>query len=188
VTAIISAYKAGKYLSNKIANIRNSSIPIKINLVEVGPKSKFDTSLVDFYFHTPNVITLYKAWNIAIKEADTEYIVSANCDDYVHPKAYEHQADLLRSGYDISYFDYHISHKYDSSWEKTIKHAHDVYRTPENGYSVGNGLGPFPMWKKSLHDEVGMFDEELKVCGDSLFWTKLAERNTKWGKIDKILG
>jgi len=36
--------------------------------------------------------------------------------------------------------------------------------------------GPHPMWRRRLHDELGLFDESLVVAGDYEFWLRVAER------------
>lgn len=189
VTAIVSAYQADAYLLHKLENLRESDQPIKIALLETGSKPVFDKkcSLVDYYQYVPDKITIYSAWNHLIKSASTPYVVTANCDDLVHPMAYRLQADALDVGNDISYFDYYITKGYCKTWSNVLIQS-PVYRTPIGGYSVGHGLGPFPMWRKSLHDEVGYFDNDLKVFGDSWFWTLLQKRPTKWCKVDGVLG
>lgn len=187
VTAIISAYRAKDYLKHRIENIRASSIPVKISVLETVVQTDLDVSLVDYYEFVPDLITIYAAWNRLIKTASTPYVVVANCDDLVHPRAYERQLAVLEAGAEISYFNYYLTDGYKKSWSNII-HSADVYMVPPDGYSVGKGLGPFPMWRKDLHDEVGYFDEQLRVFGDSWFWTLLERRGTRWGYINGYLG
>lgn len=188
VTALISAYEADEFLRHKILNILESSIPVDIIVVETGNKlARFDRKSIYRYVLCPEKITLYAAINIAIKLSRTPCVVMANCDDLVHPEAYKKQLAALENGSDISYFDYGIT-GYFQTWSKAANQIRSKYITPVEGYSPGKGLGPFPMWRKSLHDRVGLFDENLKVYGDSLFWHKLTEIGAKYKKVDGLLG
>lgn len=189
VTAIMSVYNADQYLVHKIKNIKQSTIDIDIAILEVCNKSTIDlTKYATYYEYSPNLITIYEAWNRLIKASTTPYIVTTNCDDLVHPKAYELQSQKLEDGFDISYFNYYVTNGYTKTWEEA-KQTTNFYNTPPNGYVIGCGLGPFAMWKKSLHEKYGYFDEKLKVFGDSWFWTILEKsKQIKWGHIDQILG
>ena len=120
--------------------------------------------------------------------ASAPYVVQANTDDLVAPDAYELQVNKLDEGFDIAYFDYLVTSGYRKTWGRACKMAYSNYTTPSGGYSVGEGLGPFPMWKKSLHEDVGLFDENLEIFGDSLFWTYLARTSKKFGRIPLKLG
>ena len=189
VTALISAYEADEFLRHKILNIQESSIPVDIIVVETGTKlAKFDRKSIYRYILCPKKITLYAAINIAIKLSRTPYVVMANCDDLVHPEAYEKQLAALESGADISYFDYGIVGGYKQTWDSAKNHIYSKWITPDDGFSQGKTLGPFPMWRKSLHDEVGLFDENLRVCGDAVFWQELVNAGTKFARVPEILG
>jgi glycosyltransferase involved in cell wall biosynthesis len=189
VTALISAYEANEFLRHKILNIQESSILVDIIVVETGQNlAKFDRKSIYRYVLCPKKITLYAAINIAIKLSRTPYVVMANCDDLVHPQAYEKQLAALESGADISYFDYGITGGYRHTWNDAKNQMYSKFIAPEEGYSAGKGLGPFPMWRKSLHDKIGLFDSNLRVFGDSLFWHKLVEVGAKFKKIPGVLG
>ena len=41
--------------------------------------------------------------------------------------------------------------------------------------SLGCFMGPQPMWRKSLHDKYGYFDETFSSSGDWEFWLRIAE-------------
>ena len=49
-------------------------------------------------------------------------------------------------------------------------------------------LGPMPMWRKSLHDEYGLFDPEMHSSGDYDFWLRLAKAGVKMHRIAEPLG
>lgn len=134
-------------------------------------------------------ISIWRAVNEAIALAESPYVVQANTDDLVHPTAYRRQIDLLNDGCDISYFDYRLQYGYIAPYEKAAAAWYDYYKAPPEGYSSGRGLGPFPMWKKSLHERFGKFDEGLEIYSDSLFWDALSkDPDIRWGHIPEFLG
>ncbi|MEW6003159.1 MAG: glycosyltransferase, partial [Nitrospirota bacterium] len=53
--------------------------------------------------------------------------------------------------------------------------------------TLGCFIGPQPMWRKSLHDSYGYFDETFTASGDWEFWLRIAE-GTKMLHIPENLG
>lgn len=192
-TAIVSVYNSEDFIRNKIRNILTSEEPVEVVLIDcTGGK---ELELVKDLTNTDQFIKVIfnkriKIWtaiNIGIKLANTPYIVQANTDDHVDPTAYRKQIEKLDEGCDIVYFDYKLA-AYHSTYGAAVKKAHDYYRTPAGGYSSGKGLGPFPMWRKELHDKFGYFDERLEIFGDSDFWETLSRSEVNWGRIPEFLG
>ena len=192
-TAIVSMYNSKKFVKNKIKNLLESEEPIEVVLVDCtgGRELKLVEDLVSTDQFIKIVfkkrITIWAAMNAGIKAATTPYIVQANTDDYVDPTAYKKQIEKLEEGFDIAYFDYKLA-PYEPTYLRALKKFYDLYHTPEDGYSSGNGLGPFPMWKKDLHEKHGYFDERLEIYGDSDFWETLSRNDIKWGRIPEFLG
>jgi len=48
--------------------------------------------------------------------------------------------------------------------------------------------GPMPMWKKSVHEEVGYFDDKLSYAGDWEMFLRMVDSGRKFKKIDIPLG
>jgi len=193
-TAIVSVYNSEKFIRNKVKNLLESVEPIQIVLIDcTGGK---ELALVRDLTNTKQFIkvifnrriTVWKAMNIGIKLADTQYVVQANTDDYVLPVGYKAQIEKLEEGNDIAYFDYKLA-AYAKTWKKGFDNSHDYYKCSPKGYAPGCGLGPFPMWRKSLHDKHGLLNEDLEIYSDSLFWGDLAaDPDTRWGHIPDFYG
>lgn len=192
--AIVSMYNSKQFIRQKIQNLKKVGGDIQVILIDCtgGEEMKLIDKITTgqrwvkiVYNHR---IGLWKAMNRAIRIADAPYVVQSNTDDILHQAAYRKQIAKLDAGYDISYFDYYFVEGYYPTWETGVKKSFDIYRTPNDGYSVGKGLGPFPMWRKSLHDEYGYFDEKLEIFGDALFWDALAKGGARWGRIPEFLG
>ena len=44
------------------------------------------------------------------------------------------------------------------------------------------------MWRKTLNDEYGNFDTNLKFAGDWEMWLRAASKGSKFKKIEDVLG
>jgi len=49
-------------------------------------------------------------------------------------------------------------------------------------------VGSQPMWRKSLHDRYGYFQEDFRCAGDYEFWLRIASQGAKMSLIPEILG
>jgi hypothetical protein len=47
--------------------------------------------------------------------------------------------------------------------------------------------GPCPVWRRSLHDTYGYFDDRCEVVGDAIMWEKWVAGGEKFGLIDQKL-
>lgn len=144
---------------------------------------------------TDNIPTVYKAWNLGIEQATGKYITNANSDDRCHPMKYEVMADVLdaRAEIDVVYADQFIC------WDKpmTYQEFEDAYAGQDlalGRYEDEPGLfawpeyergllgqtcflGSAPMWRASLHQLYGGFEERFKIAGDYEFWLRVAGEN-----------
>jgi hypothetical protein len=65
------------------------------------------------------------------------------------------------------------------------------YTWAEGDFDVlihGCFLGPMPMWRRSLHDDYGLFDPGMHSSGDYDFWLRLAKAGVKMHRIAEPLG
>jgi len=137
-------------------------------------------------FWTKGIPTLYEAWNKGIENARGEYITNVNTDDRLYPGALQKMIDVLDSEPDVGvvYPDVHRVATIDGE-------PFGTYTWAEGDFDVlihGCFLGPMPMWRKSLHDEYGLFDPEMHSSGDYDFWLRLAKAGVKMKRIPEPLG
>jgi FkbM family methyltransferase len=142
------------------------------------------------YYRCDERVTLYKAWNIALNMAESEYATSANCDDRHRPDALELMANYLDNNHDcvLTYADQLISDKANARFEDVkceTRWGWDDwdYSTLEKRCIVG----PQPLWRINLHDKYGYFREDYKSAGDYEFWLRIG-KNEKFYRYPDILG
>jgi len=121
--------------------------------------------------------TLYTAWNRAIKLATSPYITNANADDRHRPDGLELLADALDRNTEAAV-------AYGDSWKTTRPNEKWGRHSAQDVLQWGDYfldklehhccVGPHPMWRKSLHDEIGWFDTRYQSAADYDFWLRVA--------------
>ena len=196
VTAIVSAYFAAEYLEGRIENLLAQEPQPEIVVVCQGDSKEYEiarkfqgdaTNEANFFIClTRDIPTIYAAWNMGIEMATGEYITNANSDDRLYSGALKALADALDANPKkaVAYADCDIV-------ERVGGDAVGVYEWAEGGILEllkGCFLGPFPMWRKSLHDKYGLFDAEMYSAGDYEFWLRLAKGGEKFHHVRRIYG
>ena len=181
VTAIISAYYAEPYLEGRIDNLLEQDERPRI--VAVCQEGSAEQRILDQHkgittILTPDIPSVYQAWNMGIKAATTPYITNANSDDRLYPGALRKMADVLdkESTYGVVYSDIDITDKIDGG-------VVSRFQWMEGGLKEllrGCFLGPMPMWRKKLHNRFGYFDESYVSAADYEFWLRIANGGVKF--------
>lgn len=187
VTAIVSAYYAKEFIRSRLDNLMMQDP--RPEVIVVAQTDSIEWAIASTYpvrlIKTPHVPTIYSAWNMAIKEATGEYITNANCDDHTFQGTYSIMARILNddSGIALVYGD-EILIDENRLWDRIKVRQECNFEILKSKCVVG----PFPMWRKSLHDKYGYFDEKLKVCGDYEFWLRIARAGERLHHIQQFLG
>ncbi len=189
VSAIVSTYNSEVFIGGCLTDLTSQTLfeegELEIVVVNSGSTQneravveKFQSAFENItYIETDERESLYQAWNRGIKLAKGEYVTNANTDD-------RHRKDALGllSGYlnghpdiDLVYSDCYVSTRANQTYDEN-DHSR-VYRYPE--YFPPESLlhfqfGIHPMWRKSVHDQIGYFDESYRVAGDYDFNLRFA--------------
>lgn len=110
--------------------------------------------------------------NRCIKEADADIVAIWNVDDLRTPDSLEKQVNLFEN-YEpefnemlgVVHGNFIIVNKFGNTHGKLIDHYKYTYETPEE-LTRSMVLGPFFAFKKSLCEQCGYFDEQLKSGAD----------------------
>jgi len=137
------------------------------------------TAIIKSYTGRINLIYLprvregmYESINAGIRASTAPFITIWNVDDIRAPKSLEMLASALERSpvHGWSYGDFEVSNMYGG--ERT-----SYATTPEWSYSVATSScigGPFFMFKRSLLEQVGLFDEQFFSGGDFDFTVRLS--------------
>lgn len=131
--------------------------------------------------------TLYSSWNRGITLSGGRYLAIWNVDDVRLPDSLARQARILDENGDL---DFTYGDQIDIQSYGDFNGVHvSVPEYAENPglFLTGFYLGSFPMWRRSLHDIAGYFDEQFKSAGDYDFFVRAA-RNRAGKKTAGVLG
>ncbi len=202
VSAIVSTYKSEKFIRGCLEDLVNQTLfqkgQLEIVIVDSGSPEGENLIVEEFqknhshirYLRTEERETIYEAWNRAINASSGKYLTNANTDD-------RHKHDALKI----------LAKQLENDPELALVYADQIVTATENetfssftpiGYFAWpkfdraqlihcSCVGPQPMWRKSLHDELGLFDETLKVAGDYDWWLRISE-SRKIKHISALLG
>ncbi|MGL6136729.1 MAG: glycosyltransferase family 2 protein, partial [Planktothrix sp.] len=204
VSAIISTYNSASMMSGRLENLVNQTLfkqgKLEVIVVDSGSQENERDIILEFkkqypdsiiYIRTEEREPIYQAWNRGIAIARGEYITNQNTDDRLKLNALERLSNYL-----------------DQHSEVILVHADQQAVSPGESVNLEqlNGkphwkwpefsrlkllfsaqVGSQPMWRKSLHNNYGLFDQTLKVRGDQDFYIRIANAG-KFHFIPEILG
>jgi glycosyltransferase involved in cell wall biosynthesis len=185
LVVMVSVYNAGDFIENRLDNLQKSTMAKDTEVWVVNANSpdprdhaiphKFDVK----YVKLPERVGVYAAWNYIIKNSKSVYLTNANADDLIAPNGYEtltRNLDQVKAC-DFSYPSWFTTDTPNLTWEDVRKgKAAACDKSGKPGQYKGNlddgGVGHFPIWRRALHDKLGLFDEEFKALGDADWWAR----------------
>ncbi|HSV26304.1 MAG TPA: glycosyltransferase, partial [Sedimentisphaerales bacterium] len=186
VSAIVSTYKSEKRLAECLEDLERQTIADRLEIIVVDSGSPENEGRIvrEFqqrysnikYIRTDERESVYQAWNRGIKAAAGKYITNANTDDRHRHDALEIMTQALDANPDKVL----VYAKYTGVREVDGARVY-YYDSPTGPYShevllEGKCLvGPQPMWRRSIHEKCGYFDESLLSSGDVEFWLRMAQ-------------
>jgi glycosyltransferase involved in cell wall biosynthesis len=199
VTAITSLYKGGRYIKGFLENIVLQTMFNRSELIIIDACSPEDEELViaEYVKHYPNIIykrmsariSIYEAWNIAIKMARGAYLTTTNVDDLRARDSFELQAAALdrHEFADVIYQDFFYTLDPTLSFEQIESFGFKSMLPIINKQNILQFNSPHnaPMWRKTLHDEVGFFDTGFNTAADWEFWLRCVFNGKKFLKLNR---
>lgn len=190
VTAIVSAYYANRFIAGRIENLlAQTLIPEIVVVCQPGGSEEITAHRFNLRtILTVGVPTIYNAWNIGVAHSNGEYICNANSDDLYAPDGIEEMAAALDEHRDcaVVYGDCWRTDKYQDPEQTVARMNRRTGGYPE--LLAGYFVGPMPMWRKSLHEKYGMFDDQMRICGDYEFFLRIAAYGEKFYHLDRVVG
>jgi glycosyltransferase involved in cell wall biosynthesis/Tfp pilus assembly protein PilF len=189
ISAIVSTYNAERFIHGCLVDLEAQTIADKLEIIVVDTGSgqnehavveEFQKSYSNIrYIRVENRETVYQAWNRGLRAAHGKYITNANTDDRHKRDALEKLVDILEKRPDmvLAYGDCFITRVENEQFEKFTPAG--KYNWPDfSRNSLLNAciVGPQPVWRRSLHNEFGYFDENYRCGADYEFWLRISER------------
>lgn len=204
VSAIVSVYNCERFIEGCLQDLEDQTIAsaVEIIVINSGSQQNEETIIRRFQERFDNIVyikteereTIYKAWNRGIKIATGKYITNANTDDRHREDAFEIMVNVLEHNEDVDlvYANLIVTNNENESFDKHVPIRYVNCATPEPNALIalllkGCFVGPQPMWRKSIHNSIGLFDESLEVVGDYEFWLRMSEK-CQFQHINEYLG
>lgn len=189
VSVIVSTYSSEAFIRECLQDLTRQTIIDKMEIVIVDAASPQNERAVveEFRRQWPNIkyirtesrVGIYAAWNIAIKYSSGTYIMPFSTNDRLSANACEILSGELEEHSDIAlvYGDTYLT---DTPHETFEKHNRvGKYAWPSYSYEdllQNCRVGPHPMWRRSVHGELGYYNENFVALGDYEFWLRLGEK------------
>ncbi len=197
LTGLLSTYHDLPLLQGRLDNLLTQNVDMEYMVIaerNSGEVETIDNWLIAnpeydelfAIFQTDGIPTLYDAWNMGIEYSQGEYLTNINTDDRLYPGALQKMIDVLDNDPEIG-----VVYPDVDRVDEIDGEPFGQFTWAEGDLAVllrGCFLGPMPMWRKSLHDEYGLFDPEMHSSGDYDFWLRIANAGVKFQRIPEPLG
>jgi len=186
ISVIVSSYCAEAFMQECLEDLERQTMIQHMEIIVVDAASPENERAVVStfqeryhnitYLRTPARIGVYAAWNMALKLATGTYLTPFSTNDRLRPDAYEIMARTLDAHADVAlvYGDTYLTRTPHQTFERHQREG--IWKWPAFSYSDLRRrclVGPHPMWRRSVHQDVGYFDESYVALGDQDFWLRL---------------
>ena len=198
VSAIASLYCGGEYIEQFLANITSQTVFSRCELIIIdadSPENEFEI-IASYMARFPNIvyhraatrIGIYEAWNLGVEMSRGRYLTNTNLDDLRRGDSFERQAEILEKFpfVDVTYQDFYFSFDGRASVGKTAQVGVRSELPVVTPYNLIRSNSPHnaPMWRRSIHADVGMFDDSYRSAGDHDFWLRCVEAGKVFYKVN----
>lgn len=202
IDIISSVFNADSFLEGFFNDLTGQTFFNKCRLILVSPNAspkliRLSKSVNEIYGNVTLINLesdpgISSCLNLAIKNSNSKYITIANSDDRKRPDS------LLRHYLELEACD-SIDLVYAPSLLSTLpnetffinscKSTYPCYEfSGLDGLIKHNSPHSNPMWKRSIHEKNGYFDESLKSAADGDLWMKCVVNGSVFKMIPEILG
>lgn len=200
ISAIASLYQGGAFIEQFMDNITSQNgfdRHCELIIVDADSPENEAETIARYVSRHPGVryqrmnarVGIYEAWNIGVQMARGSYLTNTNLDDLRRRDSFEIQAGALQSlpFVDVVYQDFYFSFDPYLDWEGVAAFGYKSDLPVITPYNMLRFNSPHnaPMWRKSLHDEVGLFDASFKSAGDYEFWMRCLAAGKTFYKINE---
>jgi len=202
VSAIVSTYNSERFLRGCLLDLVQQTLfqqdELEVIVVNTGSQQGEDALVSEFQKSYPQIVsirigqreTIYQAWNRGVRAATGEYVTTANTDDRHRRDALEVMARELdaHSETALVYGDSFVTNFENQTFDSHIRSGYHL--RPDFSPDImlsGCHMGPQPMWRRRLWEEIGGFREDLRSAGDYEYWCRIALKHSM-RHVGEILG
>lgn len=190
VVVLVAIYKASIFIESKIQSLLSQTLFAESQIVLLNCQNLENEANIyaEFLNRNQNVIeirynqyvNIYKSWNDGIRITDSTYICNSNIDDQWHPEYLQRCTTFLDTHPEFGVVSSRVlcTDKPIQIWPNWQYYGNMPYHT----YPYSSA-GPCPMYRRSLHDTHGYYDERCQTIGDAIMWEKWLAGGTKFGLI-----
>lgn len=201
VSAIVSTCNSAEFIRGCIEDLERQTIAEQLEIIVIDSASPQNEGEIVRelqeryqnirYLRTEQRETVYAAWNRAISMARGRYITNANTDDRHRRDAFELMVRVLENDptVDLVYADVIITRIPHQTYEQHTAAGRYSWFDWDRNVLLDNGcfIGPQPMWRRSVHDQYGGFDDSYVTSGDYEFWLRISQ-TANFRHINQPLG
>ncbi|MEA5533084.1 glycosyltransferase [Crocosphaera sp. XPORK-15E] len=194
---ITSLYRGKKFIKAFLENMINQTFFEHCELIIIDANSPENEQEIikDYLTYYSNInyiklqetIGIYEAWNLAIKESNSEFITNANVDDLHRSDGLELKIKALTENplVDVVYSDVYYSFLENLPFEIVEKCNIRTNLPVANKDNLLQFNSPHnsPMWRRSLHNKIGYFDTSYQSAADYEFWLRAAFSGSSFIKL-----
>ena len=203
VSAIISTYNAANLIRGCLEDLLNQTLyqkgELEIVVIDSGSSENEAEVVLTFqkihpkikYLRSEKRDPLYNSWNRGLEIARGKYITNANTDDRHDRKCLEILAKELddKTDVDLVYGNLYKSLKPNEEFVQNDKSMPcESQQFFPGSLLLHDSIGAQPMWRKSIHDKVGLFDEKYEVVGDYEFVLRAISNGCKFSYVPRAKG
>jgi len=201
VSLITSMYKGERYIRNFLDNIVNQTVFEHCELLIIDAASpENEYKLIEQYTENHKNIKyvrldkdpgIYGVWNIGAKMASGKYLSTANLDDIRALNQIEVLVNCLEKNphIDLAYSECYVTKHENQTFEKNSSGGRTYPTTDFSKQAMVKCLpGCMPVWRKSMHDNAGYFDESFKYAGDHEMWLRAVRNGSEFKRVTGVHG
>jgi glycosyltransferase involved in cell wall biosynthesis len=200
ISAIASMYRGGRFIERFLQNITGQTCfrdYCELIIIDANsPEGEYEV-IKPYLAHFGNIryvrinhrIGVYDAWNIGVEAATGDYLTNTNVDDLRSAESLELQAGVLDSlpFVDVVYQDFYYTFDPTLSFEDVARFGYRSQLPLVTPYTLMAYNPPHnaPMWRRRLHDELGLFDTSYQSAGDYEFWMRCLAAGKTFFKMNE---
>jgi FkbM family methyltransferase len=190
ITTIVSTYKSEAFIRECLQDIEDQTMAEKVEIIVIDAASpeneraiveEFQRTYSNIrYVRTHERIMIYAAWNLAFYIASGKYVTPLSTNDRLLKDAHEKMSSFLDANPQVAlvYGDTYLTDLPHQTVENFVPSSRydGAFRWPDFSYvslHLSPSVGPHPMWRRQVREQIGFFDDSYTAIGDQEFWLRM---------------